>query len=194
MILKCELKNCYGIESFNQEFDFTTNKTFVIYASNGVMKTSFARTFAALQNGIKTKEEIHNKISTAIITINDVSISQEEIFVINPYIETYEFTNVSTLLVDECSKKEYETEINKILILKTSLLSKLNKISGIKVAELESLIMKDFDRDDNDDFFTFLLSQQNVDDANHFYIDVEYTSIFNDKVLALLNNPNLYPS
>jgi hypothetical protein len=59
MILKCELKNCYGIESFNQEFDFTTNKTFVIYASNGVMKTSFARTFAALQNGIKTKEEIH---------------------------------------------------------------------------------------------------------------------------------------
>jgi hypothetical protein len=36
--LKIKLENCYGIKKLDQEFDFSNCKTFVIYASNGVMK------------------------------------------------------------------------------------------------------------------------------------------------------------
>lgn len=43
--LNCKLKNCYGIESFDHEFDFSNTNVFMIYAKNGLMKTSFAKTF-----------------------------------------------------------------------------------------------------------------------------------------------------
>lgn len=48
--LKIELQNCYGIKKLNHEFDFSSFKTFVIYAPNGVMKTSFAKTLNDIAN------------------------------------------------------------------------------------------------------------------------------------------------
>ena len=47
--------------NLEQEFDFSKCKTFVIYASNGLMKTSFARTFSQLQKKLKPTEEYLNK-------------------------------------------------------------------------------------------------------------------------------------
>lgn len=43
--LNIELTNCFGIDSLNYEFDFEKGNTFSIYARNGLMKTSFAKTF-----------------------------------------------------------------------------------------------------------------------------------------------------
>ena len=43
--LKIDFENCFGIGKFNHEFDFKKSKTFLIYAPNGMMKTSFAKTF-----------------------------------------------------------------------------------------------------------------------------------------------------
>ena len=43
MILSCKLENCYGIKDFDHSFDFSKSKSILIYASNGIMKTSFAR-------------------------------------------------------------------------------------------------------------------------------------------------------
>lgn len=37
------LKNCYGIPALTYEFDFTEHDSYVIYAPNGVMKTSLQR-------------------------------------------------------------------------------------------------------------------------------------------------------
>lgn len=53
--LTVDLKNCYGIENLTQVFDFSrnikhssVNSAYAIYAPNGLMKTSFAKTFADL--------------------------------------------------------------------------------------------------------------------------------------------------
>ena len=46
--INVKLENCYGIKKLNHEFDFLKCHTFVIYAPNGVMKTSFANTFKDL--------------------------------------------------------------------------------------------------------------------------------------------------
>lgn len=43
--VKVDLKNCYGIKSFQREFDFTKTRAYALYAPNGVMKSSLARTF-----------------------------------------------------------------------------------------------------------------------------------------------------
>ena len=51
--LQCKLSNCYGIDALEYIFDFKDAKTnvFAIYARNGLMKTSFAKTFKMLQEG-----------------------------------------------------------------------------------------------------------------------------------------------
>ena len=58
--LNIELTNCFGIDSLNHEFDFGKGNTFSIYARNGLMKTSFAKTFQLIQQG--KKENISDAI------------------------------------------------------------------------------------------------------------------------------------
>lgn len=52
-----DLENCFGIGKLIHEFDYLTNNsnTAVIYAPNGTMKTSFARTFDLI-----SKEDLKN--------------------------------------------------------------------------------------------------------------------------------------
>lgn len=45
------LSNCYGIKRLSYNFDFQKHSNYLIYASNGMMKTSFTKTFRALRNG-----------------------------------------------------------------------------------------------------------------------------------------------
>ena len=48
--LNIELTNCFGIDSLKHEFDFGKGNTFSIYARNGLMKTSFAKTFQLIHH------------------------------------------------------------------------------------------------------------------------------------------------
>lgn len=84
--VKYNLINCYGIHKMDGEFDFSSNEekstnTVAIYAKNGLMKTSFAKTFKKIQDK-KQKEirdEIFNIPGEAKITI-DGKILQKKIF------------------------------------------------------------------------------------------------------------------
>lgn len=55
-----DLKKCFGIDNLKYEFDFSNDNTYAIYARNGLMKTSFAKTFQKIQQG--KKSEIHDAI------------------------------------------------------------------------------------------------------------------------------------
>ncbi|MDA9556710.1 hypothetical protein N9R79_04305, partial [Vibrio sp.] len=64
--LKVRLENCYGISSFDETFDLSNDNgrkamAYSIYAPNGLMKTSFSRTFDALAKGEQPKEERFNR-------------------------------------------------------------------------------------------------------------------------------------
>ena len=43
--LKMNLENCFGIQKLNQSIDYSNNNVAVIYAPNGTMKSSLAKTF-----------------------------------------------------------------------------------------------------------------------------------------------------
>jgi len=55
--LRIKMHNCYGIESLEYDFDFSIEggsqkaKAYAVYAPNGLMKTSFAKSFEAISNG-----------------------------------------------------------------------------------------------------------------------------------------------
>ena len=87
--LKINLENCYGIKKFTPDFYFSEKyHTCVIYASNGSMKTSFAKVFHRLQSGTeKDLDDIKDHIfgreqSIFDIKVDDAPIEKEEIYVV----------------------------------------------------------------------------------------------------------------
>ncbi|NJD78584.1 MAG: hypothetical protein FIB08_16070, partial [Candidatus Methanoperedens sp.] len=85
--LKVNLRNCYGIKKLEHNFDISENNTYAIYAGNGVMKTSFARTFKDLSNGEDSKDLVFPDIETArdIVDENESPLNQDQVFVMEPY-------------------------------------------------------------------------------------------------------------
>ena len=87
--LLVSLENCYGIKKFDCEFDFSKKNAYLIYASNGVMKTSFAKTFKQLALGKKPVEDVFKRTSIYSVKKDGLEISSENIFVINSYEDEY---------------------------------------------------------------------------------------------------------
>jgi predicted ATP-binding protein involved in virulence len=130
--LKIELQNCYGIKKLNHEFDFSDCKTFVIYAPNGVMKTSFAKTLKNIANGEQPCDQIDEALKPVynfFIDNSNTQIKPEEICVIEHYNEkVFDLSEdkILTLLADDKTKKEYLAIFSEIENLKRELKSLLN--------------------------------------------------------------------
>lgn len=86
--LKLNLENCYGIQKMNENIDYSNNNVAIIYAPNGTMKSSLAKTFEAIRDDRKVEEKIYGlKSSYSISVKDDVEISKDQIIVINPFDE-----------------------------------------------------------------------------------------------------------
>ena len=69
--LHVNLTNCWGIQSLEYEFDFRGNnkaRAFAVYAPNGMMKSSFAKTFEALSKGSQPQDGHFNRHPSCIVT------------------------------------------------------------------------------------------------------------------------------
>ena len=63
--LKINFENCYGIRKLKREFVFSEEySTFSIYASNGTMKTSFAKTFEDISKEHKPQDLVFSDRKT----------------------------------------------------------------------------------------------------------------------------------
>ncbi len=107
-VLKLNLRNCYGINKLEAELEFN-HKGFAIYAPNGVMKTSFARTMMDLSKGASPSDlAFPDRSSKFEVSLNDQPIASDEIFVVQSYDEKYASSEVSTLLANSDLKQRYE--------------------------------------------------------------------------------------
>lgn len=185
--LNIKLENCYGIDKLEQEFDFSKCRAVAIYAPNGMMKTSFAKTFEAKSLGKEPLESLYNNVSLADIKTDGNNIDKNEIVVINSFENINTDKSVSSLLVDEISKNEYDQIFAEIAKQKTSLISKLNRLSGIKQTEIENIIAADFNEKD---FFKFLsnIDFENIDDE---FSEIKLNEVFDTDVLVFLNKPDV---
>lgn len=205
--LYINFKNCFGIENLDDgEFNFENSNVQLIYAKNGTMKTSFAKIFENYQKGTqeKIKDLIFKKPETFSIIGEDdwleikgnkegeddeiEKVENDNIFVIKSFDESiFSEDAISTLLVDEKNKKEYEAINNLILQDKNSLLVKLNKLSGVKKDEIETQLKEDFNEID---FFKIL--GEDVSKIGEDYLNIKYKSIFKEEdVLALLTSSDI---
>ena len=157
-------------------------------APNGIMKTSFANVFDDYSKGIESKDLIY-PMKESIRNIKDSvgeDINPESIFVIRPYEKSYKSDKMSTLLVKEDLRKQYDKIHEKINIEKDKLIQVLIPATGFK-SNIEEAICKDFGEDSNSLLQTLSRLQERVNDDNDpQYSHIIYNSIFNEKVVAFL--------
>ncbi|MEM6890339.1 MAG: hypothetical protein AAF636_19725 [Pseudomonadota bacterium] len=129
-----ELKNCFGIEELSHSFDFSNNNMPVlIYAPNGAMKTSLAKTLRGYTEG-KEPEDLFfpDRESSFSITSQDGgALDAESIFVIDSIDEKYQSKRISTLLASEELKKRYDEIFGSISEKTENLFKLLKKNSGL---------------------------------------------------------------
>jgi len=192
MKLKFKLSNCYGINQLTDEFDFTKSENNdgvnSLYAANGTLKTSLAKTFKDIENVKETSDLIFpERVTTRDIKINDVDIKAEQVLVIDSYNESYSSKQLSTLLVNENLKQQYDTALKEVDDKRLGLFKTLAKVSGKQTKAIPSMLCEAFDKQERQllELLTEL-KQQVHSDYNHFQ-EFKHNDLFNPKVLELIS-------
>ncbi|ATL92789.1 MAG: AAA family ATPase [Shewanella sp.] len=187
-ILTVALTNCYGISSLSHEFDFTQARANLIYAPNGIMKTSLSNTFFQLSIGKEPQEKLYNLEPSYTVMIDGDAIKSDEILVIEPFNPSFDAKNLSTLLVNTEKKTRYDLLYKSIFEAKKSLIIELNKISKVKKDDIDSILCSDIGCND---IFEAVRWLQSNELANDNYKDLQYQQIFDDKVITLLKDKDI---
>jgi hypothetical protein len=187
--INLKLKNCYGVKSLECSFDFSEKSTYAIYAPNGTMKTSFAKTFFDISlNRASSDLVFTERENVREVTKEDGSdLLPNEVFVIQPYNEGYKSSKVSTLLVNQALRDEYEAIHNSLDEKKDELIRELSALSGTN-KDTERLISLDIAFDDKA-IFTALarLKAEVLNKSDSELGDVVYSKVLNAKTEGFLN-------
>jgi len=191
--LLVSLENCYGIKKFDYEFDYQKNNAYLIYASNGVMKTSFAKTFKQLSLNKKPTEEAFNRETTwSIKKEDDTDLLSHEIFVINSYEDEYISPNSAKLMVSKDLKEKHDRELLKVNMLKEGFVSEVRNVTNSNmdvVKEITSAFAKQ-----PIDFLDLLLELYDngvlsKSGCGLDFKEISYNDIFNDGVKKFISDP-----
>lgn len=183
------LEHCYGIKSLQAEFDFTTGRAYAIYAPNGVMKSSLARTFEDIAEEEETIDRVFPARETArVVTDEDGEpLDPASVLVLPPYDEAFGHTEkTSTLLVNQDLRREYEALHASTDRAKGRFLTAMRKQAGFR-KDIEAEISSTFTKSPDRLFDALVRVRGEVSDQEGAPLaDVPYKTIFDDKVLAFL--------
>lgn len=185
-----KLNNCYGIGEFACEFDFTNNPVHAVYAPNGFMKTSFARTLSDLARNQDSLDQMFPTRASAreVTDESGASLTAEQVLVVPPYEESYQSKNVSTLLVEASLKAEYEAAVSAVEQRKGALLGALKARSGLSGRKVtpESELCTVLGVPSLLDHIELLVALAASADAS--LASVQYAVLFSEKALQFLSS------
>jgi len=188
--VKVNLKNCYGIRSFEFEFSFTDKKAYIIYAQNGVMKSSFAQTFKDFSENKDSEDRIYkSRLTTREISdLDGNQLATESVFVIVPYNKSFRSQKISYLLANKTLKEEYDEIHIDIESKKELLINALKKTSGIR-SDIEEIFSEAVARDKKMFFKAVMMADYEVvNGESSEFGKIHYQTIFNEKVMSVLND------
>lgn len=182
--LKIHLENCYGIKKLKHTFDFTKSKVQIIYAPNGAMKSSFAKTLENISL-LKVSEDriFTERVNHRSVLIDNRDILKEEIFVINR-MQDVDFKEASTILANESLKIEYDSINVKLNETKSEFIKIIQTYFGLKENVIEQTIEQSF----KTDIYTFIENRETEikEIVAPIYTNIIFNEIFNDKVVKFL--------
>ncbi len=189
--LHVSLTNCWGIQSLNYEFDFRVgpmNKTraYAIYAPNGMMKSSFAKTFEALSKGGTPQEERYGRPPICEVNADGVPITKETIYVLRSEEDIRKDNDaISSILVNPEYRDRY-IELNRdIEEKKDTLIIALQKQSKVGKKDIEDKIKNDCQIKSFPECISTLLSEKPEIELK----DYLYSTIFDPKVMEIIRKP-----
>lgn len=194
MVLHIEMTNCFGIKQLMQDFDYNGKFTHLIYAPNGTMKTSFAKTMRFISKQSKTKpcdllypeDAAHD--GTYSITIDGAPIDSKRLFVANGDEDIDSSKAFANFLASTDLKSRYDEIYSHLTEKKNALMSKLNTVS--RSSDCESELLSTFRISSEDTIFTVLekLATEVVDNMPSF--DFKYNDVFDkkEKVKVFVSN------
>ncbi|PIF27870.1 AAA domain-containing protein [Acidovorax sp. 56] len=188
--LTVNLQNCYGIQFLEHTFIFDKypreTNSYAVYAPNGLMKTSFSKTFQDISAGNTPKEERYNRPSTCKVEINGVAVHKELIFSLKSEIDIREESqSITDILVNPENKSEYDKILIELDAAKEKLKTSLQRISKVKKKDVEEFILRDWNQDDFPTCISSILKTPSTEELKSF----EYGAIFDPKAIEVFNSP-----
>lgn len=207
-MLSGHFKNCYGIKEFDMTpgIDFSKSNKALIYAPNGVMKTSFTKVFEDLSKGLPSKDRIFSDTDTSYsITYNGREYAFtstkansvptcDKVYVVNSFTNNFEFTRdtLSTLLADEKTRNEYNELmaefIDEVKLLETELAAK----SGLTKPKVKKTLISDLGLSNTSDWpdivnelYPIVYSQDYPD----YLSNIKHTVLFSEKAVKEYEKP-----
>ena len=202
-MLSGHFENCYGIKEFDMGtgIDFTRSNKAIIYAPNGVMKTSFTKVFEDLSKGEASKDRIFPTAVTSysihyyttdyvFTSTNSRQIpSCDAVYVVNSFADNFEFTKetVSTLLADEATRNAYNVLMaqfmEQIKVFEQELASKAGltkpKVKPTLISDLQLPATADWP-----DIINALHDRFQVEEPITYLNDIKYVNLMSDKAIA----------
>ena len=155
-------KNCYGMKDFElKEIDFRKSNKAIIYAPNGVMKTSFSNVFFDIAKGAPTFDRIFtNNVSSYRVnyystTYSNTNLAENDrIYVVKSFDEKFELSRetMSTLLADENTRKKYDILVQEFKGYTDEFLINFSELSGISRNKIEIFFRSTFNLNDKTDW------------------------------------------
>lgn len=191
--LKLDLENCYGIKKMNETIDYSNNNVAIIYAPNGTMKSSLAKTFEAIRDDRQVEEKIYGfKSSCSISDEDNVAISKEQIIVINPFDENA-YEGQGLLMANEPLRKAYLNIHDSIESKKESLYSKIKEKLGYSNRnnfDVKNTMLNDWELTVKKEYDCLIKIKELLHDPMMncplHEDDIDYASLFNDKVDSMM--------
>jgi len=187
--LRINFENCYGIRSLEYDFYFNDPRkinAYAVYAPNGLMKTSFSRTFEKISQGEMPCEERYQRPCNCAVLVDEGPINQDDIYVLKSEIDiNSDSPAITNILVNPDYKARYDEMLVGLEKQKSKLLNYLNKISGVKKADLEQTILNDCQAINFSHCISELLGLPQQYEFEHF----RYATIFDQKAIDVLTSP-----
>mgnify|MGYP000854336877 FL=1 len=141
--IQIEIKNGYGIVDFKHKFEYKDGTTggccnfYGLYAQNGTMKSSFAKTLFNYSKGIAVSDEIYQIPGSCVVS----GIEQENILSYPSYDgRVYLSENATYLVANQEAKKVYAEASKDVIEAFNKLKSKISEVTKKKDDDSESVI------------------------------------------------------
>lgn len=202
-MLNGHFENCYGLKRFNlPNINFSRCNKALIYAPNGVMKSSLSKVFDDISKGSATSDRIfQNVISSYSVThytsqyvFSSANATQlpatDKVYVVNTFNNSFEFTKetVSTLLADETTRNAYNVLMAQFSGEIKQIEEKLRVLTGLTKPQIKGRLITDLGLTgtaDWTDIFEKLNELYSTRQTLEYLNDCTYLELFNDKVMAV---------
>lgn len=203
-MLSGQFENCYGLRQFHlPNIDFRRCNGALIYAPNGVMKSSLSKVFDDISKGNVTTDRIFPEVVssysvthyTSTYTFSSANPQNvlnptDRIYVVNTFSDSFEFTKetVSTLLADETTRNEYNALIANFSGEIGQVEEKLRVLTGLTKNQIKGKLIEDLRLHTTTDWTDIIEKVHDLIATRQPYAflnDCKYSELFNDKVMAV---------